>query len=990
MKTLNLSSYFSRTLLAIVCVALSVPAAHAGSYQSIVLGDNPLAFYALNPGADGNSTAPDLTGNGNDGLIAGNLAAGFGPSTYITNAAYFDGGEAIDLSQGSNPSLLNFTGPITIEAWVQPSTATMFADAVAKGYDSTTFQEICLRVNGPYGQNYYASSGSVGVNGGTQATNWTYMVMSSDGNNNSLYENGILVAQSPDTNGSVQFNDDWIIGDGSSAGSTRTWSGGISEVAIYNHGLTAAQILNHYYYGLINSSASTSVPIINVQPQGQQSYVGGSVTFSVVTVSASATTNQWYKGGTPLAGQTGTSLTLNNLQLTNAGNYSVVIGNANGITNSAVAALTITVPSSLQWSANNNNGTWDVGSTANWLNLSSSAQTVFNQGDSVLFDDTPSVPTTVNVSGTVNPSQITVNATNNAFTIQSGAFGGSGSLLKEGTAPLIISCSSGLSGSAIVGGGSLYAGNNCLQSISSITVSNGATLDFGGGQFNSIKPITVSGPGLNGEGALYNSYDNYPSELLNITLAGDTKFAGANRWDLASGSQISGPHSLVLDWSLNADGHYGQWSGVTIGADVTQITLTNGSSLGLSGMDNSCQNPATMLNISTNGALTFYSGAFNGSISLYNGSQMVVYNGNDVLGGSTLHLYNGATMYLYSSGIAMTGNNLIFEDGSILQTYYNGGNNPINNQVTFNGVAHWVLGDHTMSFSNVLSGVGGFVLDYYNNDVVFSSSNTYSGPTIIGSGGNSPQVALSGKGSITHSSLIFFGGADPTVSHIDASGRADQTLALANGQTLEGAGGITGNLVVGSGAVLSPGGTNTTIGITTGSNPTGGIAASGNVTLGGTTVIKLNGTTNDVVLAGGSITYGGALNLANISGTALAGGNSFKIFNAATYLGSFSGITPATPGTGLTWNTSQLSSGVISVSGGAGVVISSTTVSGTNLVFSGSGGTANSPYNVLTTTNLQSNVWIPIATNAFDSSGNFSVTNPIAHGVPQEFYLIKY
>jgi hypothetical protein len=132
------------------------------------------------------------------------------------------------------------------------------------------------------------------------------------------------------------------------------------------------------------------------------------------------------------------------------------------------------------------------------------------------------------------------------------------------------------------------------------------------------------------------------------------------------------------------------------------------------------------------------------------------------------------------------------------------------------------------------------------------------------------------------------------------------------------------------------------------------------------------------------------LNLANISGTALAGGNTFKIFNAATYGGSFSGITPATPGSGLTWNTSQLSSGVISVSGGSsGVVISSTKVSGGNLIFSGSGGTANGSYNVLTTTNLLS-VWVPIATNNFDSGGNFSVTNAIVPGVPQEFYLIKY
>jgi fibronectin-binding autotransporter adhesin len=930
-----------------------------------------------------------LTGNGNDGNIAGTLSAGFGPSAYITNAAYFDGGEAIDLSQYANSNLLNFTGPITIEAWVQPSSANMFADAVAKGYDSSTYDEICLRVNGPYGQNYYGSSGSVGINGGIQATNWTYMVMSSDGTSNLLYENGILVAQAPDTSGSIQFYDDWVIGDGSSAGASRTWVGGISEVALYNYGLTPAQVVNHYYYGLLNSSASTSAPIINVQPQGQQSYVGGSATFSVVTVSTLPTTNQWYFGNTPLAGQTGTSLTLNNLQLANGGNYSVVIGNANGTTNSVAVPLNVAVPNHLQWTPNGNNGQWDVDTSANWLNVSNDTQTVFNQGDNVLFDDTPGVPTSVTVDGTIYPSFITVNTSNNSFDIASGTISGSGSLLKEGTSPLTISSAGNFTGSATIGGGSLYAGNNCLKSISAITVSNGATLDFGGGTFNSVMPTSVGGTGLNGEGALYNSYNDDPAESLNITLTADTLFAGTARWDLASGSEISGPHNLTVDWS-NAGG-YGQWNGVTIGANVPQITVTNGGSLGMTAMDNSCQNPATVFNISTNGSLTLYSGGFNGSFNLYNNVQMIDYNGNTTLGGSTIHFYSGVTVSLYGAGIAMTGNSLTLENGVTIISYYNSGNNPVNNAVTLNGLVHFVLGDHNESYSNVVSGVGGFVLDYYNSEIVFSSSNTYTGPTVIGSSGNSPEVALSGNGSITHSSLIFFGGDDPTVAHFNVSGRSDQTLTLASGQTLEGVGGVNGNLVLDSGAVLSPGGTNTTDGITTGSNPTGEIAASGNVALGGTTVIKLDGTTNDVVQAGGSLTYGGTLNLANISGTALAAGNSFQIFNAATYSGSFSGITPATPGAGLSWNTSQLlSSGVISVSGSSGAVISSTSLSGTNLVFSGSGGTPNGSYYVLSTTNLLTGPWITNTSGSFGPTGNFSVTNPIVHEMPQQFYLLKY
>jgi hypothetical protein len=219
---------------------------------------------------------------------------------------------------------------------------------------------------------------------------------------------------------------------------------------------------------------------------------------------------------------------------------------------------------------------------------------------------------------------------------------------------------------------------------------------------------------------------------------------------------------------------------------------------------------------------------------------------------------------------------------------------------------------------------------------------------------------------------------------------------LADGQTLAGIGGINGNLTVSADAILSPAGTNTTIGITTGSNPVGELAANGNVTLGGTTVIKLDGSgTNDVVAAGGSITYGGTLNLVNINGgTPLATGDSFHVFSAATYSGSFATITPTTPGAGLTWDTTDLNStGVIKVAGpgNSGPVISGPKVSGGNLIFSGTGGTDNGTYFVLTTTNLLTPLanWTPVATNQFGPTGAFSVTNAIVPGVPQHFYIIK-
>ncbi|HTR40253.1 MAG TPA: hypothetical protein VMH87_01385, partial [Pseudomonadales bacterium] len=59
-------------------------------------------------------------------------------------------------------------------------------------------------------------------------------------------------------------------------------------------------------------------------------------------------------------------------------------------------------------------------------------------------------------------------------------------------------------------------------------------------------------------------------------------------------------------------------------------------------------------------------------------------------------------------------------------------------------------------------------------------------------------------------------------------------------------------------------------------------------------------------------------------------------------------------------------------------------------VLSGTGGTAGNTYYVLSTTNLITGPWLPIATNTFLSpSGNFSVTNPIERESLNLFYMIK-
>jgi hypothetical protein len=67
------------------------------------------------------------------------------------------------------------------------------------------------------------------------------------------------------------------------------------------------------------------------------------------------------------------------------------------------------------------------------------------------------------------------------------------------------------------------------------------------------------------------------------------------------------------------------------------------------------------------------------------------------------------------------------------------------------------------------------------------------------------------------------------------------------------------------------------------------------------------------------------------------------------------------------------------------------TAGGTNFIFSGVGGTNNGIYNVLTSSNLATpfSLWIPIATNHFDSQGGFIFTNVPSTNAPQLFYLLQ-
>lgn len=115
--------------------------------------------------------------------------------------------------------------------------------------------------------------------------------------------------------------------------------------------------------------------------------------------------------------------------------------------------------------------------------------------------------------------------------------------------------------------------------------------------------------------------------------------------------------------------------------------------------------------------------------------------------------------------------------------------------------------------------------------------------------------------------------------------------------TLGGNGSISGPVVISAGAALSPG---ASIGTLTLAN-TLTLAASSK------TVMEVNKTANtsDLVTGATSISYGGTLVLKNLSG-ALQAGDTFTLFSAGSYSGSFNNVVSQTPNQTVTWDLSQL------------------------------------------------------------------------------------
>ena len=88
-------------------------------------------------------------------------------------------------------------------------------------------------------------------------------------------------------------------------------------------------------------------PVILAEPQDQEAFVGTSAMFQVTATGTPPLRYAWRFNGATLPGETSPSLVLDDLQLADAGSYSVVVQNSIGTATSRDAQLTVQIPPTL-------------------------------------------------------------------------------------------------------------------------------------------------------------------------------------------------------------------------------------------------------------------------------------------------------------------------------------------------------------------------------------------------------------------------------------------------------------------------------------------------------------------------------------------------------------------------------------------------------------------------------------------------------------------
>jgi fibronectin-binding autotransporter adhesin len=716
---------------------------------------------------------------------------------------------------------------------------------------------------------------------------------------------------------------------------------------------------------------------------------------------------------------------------------------ATGILSNSPAAGTIYLivqtavrsSTNITWVGGVANNNWDTETTSNWVDTGSANKDYFVPGDNVLLGNL-GVTNVINVAGSPTPGSITVNTTTNYTITGLGAIGGNGTLTVSNgiltilttnifNAPVILdggvlstpiiansSNPSGIGESSSSPGNLVFNGGTLAYTGGSTSTDHGMTLTNGGGTIDVTNgsSLTLNGT-IIGNGTLKvtdsgtlvlnnpNTYTNTTTVAGAVLQLNTANGAGSGTINFSNATLVYNPSAgvdvpnafnfiagttnmiAVTSGSSGNPISEGAWtgSGVILISNTFNPYTVNGNLNGFSGtivLDSPLVGKGFRFN---SGGGNTSTGSTNATFDLSNTNALLVCRNPGVIDLGALQGSLGAEV----QGPTSTAGVLIWSIGANnFSTTYGGliadGTTPANEKSGLAKVGTGIL--------TLVGGVETVVLGL-EEDTLATNLLQYSGPTTISNGVLAVVVPdnlnLSSNVTLASSSAVFdassMGFVDDTGTNLITNG----VFEVVSSQTLNGIGTIRGTVIIDPGSTFNVGLPATT----------GTMTVTNAVSLNGTIRLKLNRPGSDELISQSSITNGGSLIVTNIGGT-LQGGDTFTLFSAASYVGTFSSVTLPTLSGSQSWDTSQLySNGKISVVGSAAPPsFSSIHTSGNNIVLNASGGTPNGPVTVLSSTNLliPLNQWSTVTTGSFDNSGNFTytVTGALTSGLPQQFYIL--
>ena len=323
----------------------------ATGQPAITIPTNGLvAFYPFN----GNLN--DASGNGNNGSFVGSdwtfSLDRFGQPTnslFLNTLATPPANSTGSYVTASASPLLDFNANFTLSVWLNIPDGLggyWVHNLISDGTDATSANfRLISNVDSEGDTGGYDYLQFVGnLSGATKdihafvpqvRNTWWQAVVVRSGNNVSLFTNGVLAVSAPWTGTMVNYPvielGSMEVNGGNLYPSYYPLVGGIDDVAIYNRALSSNEV----------SQLFQIAPRLLDQPANKVGYWGFPLSLSVAAQGTAPLSYRWFDDGFPIPWGTNATLTFTNLDLTDAGEYSVQVTNLFGSVTSSPAALIV-------------------------------------------------------------------------------------------------------------------------------------------------------------------------------------------------------------------------------------------------------------------------------------------------------------------------------------------------------------------------------------------------------------------------------------------------------------------------------------------------------------------------------------------------------------------------------------------------------------------------------------------------------------------------